>query len=36
MRDPNYWKRYPVETPAAEIEGALKTTTFASGSETFE
>lgn len=36
MKDPNYWKQYPVETPAAEIEGKLKVTNFTSGSEILE
>ncbi len=36
MRDPKYWKRYPVETDVAEIEGKLEVTTFASGGETFD
>jgi len=36
MRDPDYWKRYAVETPPEEIESKLKVTTFASGSEILE
>ncbi len=36
MRDPSYWKRYPIETDPAEIEAKLERVTFTSGGEPLE
>jgi len=36
MRDPTYWKQYPIETSLAEVEHELHVSTFASGGESFD
>ncbi len=36
MRDPNYWKRYLVETDAEDMDANLKATGFGSGGEALE
>lgn len=36
MKAPDYWKRYPVETPPAAIERLLQVQTFSSGGRRWE
>ena len=36
MKDPSYWKRYPIETSVAEIEQELHISSFVSGGESFD